>query len=136
MASCRSCSQVLASRRNVYCSNVCQLEYQYTSYITKWKDGSASGNRGISAKNISGHVRRYLFEKYNNACAECGWSKTHPVSGRVTLEIDHIDGNSENSCEENLRLLCPNCHSLTSNYRNLNIGNGRVWRKLKYIKQV
>ncbi len=41
------------------------------------------------------------------------------------LEIDHIDGNSDNNSEENLRLVCPNCHSLTSTYRGTNRGNGR-----------
>ena len=43
----------------------------------------------------------------------------------LPLEIDHIDGNSENNSEENLRLICPNCHSLTANYRGANRGNGR-----------
>ncbi len=41
------------------------------------------------------------------------------------LEIDHIDGNSDNNSEENLRLVCPNCHSLTSTYCGTNRGNGR-----------
>ena len=39
--------------------------------------------------------------------------------------VDHIDGNSDNNSEENLRLICPNCHSLTSTYRGANRGHGR-----------
>lgn len=63
----------------------------------------------------------------------CGWNKINPVTKVVPLEIDHIDGNSENNKEENLRLICPNCHSLTSSFRNLNKGKGRGWR-LAYIE--
>lgn len=33
--------------------------------------------------------------------------------------------NSENNSEDNLRLICPNCHSLTSTYRGANRGQGR-----------
>jgi 5-methylcytosine-specific restriction endonuclease McrA len=45
------------------------------------------------------------------------------------------DGNSENNLEENLRLLCPNCHSLSPNFRNLNKGYGRKWRVNKYKRK-
>jgi predicted HNH restriction endonuclease len=45
------------------------------------------------------------------------------------LEIEHIDGNFENNAEENLELLCPNCHSLTSTYKGANKGSGRKERK-------
>ena len=41
------------------------------------------------------------------------------------LQVNHIDGNYKNNREENLELLCPNCHSLTPNYRSLNRGKGR-----------
>ena len=64
----------------------------------------------------------------------CGWHEKNVVTGRVPLEIDHIDGNSENNIESNLRLLCPNCHSLTPYFRNLNKGKGRKWRIEKYHK--
>jgi Zn finger protein HypA/HybF involved in hydrogenase expression len=38
----------------------------------------------------------------------------------IPLELDHIDGNSEDNKLENLRLLCPNCHALTPTYRGKN----------------
>jgi Zn finger protein HypA/HybF involved in hydrogenase expression len=67
-------------------------------------------------------------------CSLCGWNKVHSITKRIPLEIDHIDGNAENNSEENLRLICPNCHSLTPHFRNLNKGKGRKWRTNKYKK--
>jgi 5-methylcytosine-specific restriction endonuclease McrA len=103
-------------------------------YVTKWKQGEVNGSRGVNAKNISQHVRRYLLDKHGNECSLCGWNKINLTTKTVPLEIDHIDGDSENNNEANLRLLCPNCHSLTPNFRNLNKGKGRLWRKNKYLK--
>ncbi len=134
MTNCLFCFQKPTRASYRYCSNQCQLDYQYKIYISKWKKGEVNGNRGIVAKNISRHLRRYLFEKYSHACSSCGWSKKNLVTYNVPLEVDHIDGNSENNNEINLRLLCPNCHSLTNNFKNLNIGMGRSWRKAKYLK--
>ena len=56
-------------------------------------------------------------------CARCG---TEPVwRGRsLPLEEDHIDGNWRDNRIENLRFLCPNCHSVTDNYRGR--GKGRT----------
>jgi len=93
--------------------------------------GVADGGRGVNARNLSGHIIRFIWNKYGNKCARCGWCEKNIYSGRVFLEIDHIDGNSENNNELNLILLCPNCHSLTSNYKNLNFGKGRLWRRKK-----
>ena len=134
MNSCLFCKKLLTKKVNKYCSNQCQSDYLYVSYIKNWKAGTTNGSRGIVTMNISEHIKKYLVQKYKNRCSICNWSKRNTFSNKIPLEVDHIDGNSDNNIESNLRLICPNCHSLTSNFRNLNKGSGRDWRRLKYIK--
>lgn len=134
---CNHCGVELKKRHQItFCSNKCQINRSYRIFLAKWKRGLVNGTIGINAKNISSHIRKYLFEKYENKCSRCGWSEVNIHSRKVPLEIDHIDGNSENSIESNLRLLCPNCHSLTPHFRNLNKGKGRKWRMDKYKKNI
>ncbi len=52
-------------------------------------------------------------------CAECGWAKKSK-DGRLPLEIDHINGDSRDNRLVNLRILCPNCHSLKLTHRGRN----------------
>ena len=63
---------------------------------------------------------------------DCGWCRVHPVTGKVPIELEHIDGNSLNNSPDNVKLLCPNCHSLTSTYKALNMGKGRHSRRQRY----
>ena len=79
------------------------------------------------------YLKRYLFEKYNNKCCKCGWGETNPYTGNIPLEVEHKDGNYTNNSEDNLELLCPNCHSLTSTYKGANRGKGRTSRNKYYI---
>lgn len=107
-----------------FCSQSCQLEYQYFDYIDKWKSGLVDGCIG-KKKVTSRHIRRYLFEKYNSKCCLCGWNEVNPVTNNVPLEVNHINGHWTDNVEDNLNLLCPNCHSLTPTQGILNKGNGR-----------
>ena len=50
----------------------------------------------------------------------CGWGEKNPFTNLIPLEVHHKDGNHENNLEENLQLLCPNCHAQTENYRTRN----------------
>ncbi|MFA7252263.1 MAG: HNH endonuclease signature motif containing protein [Candidatus Paceibacterota bacterium] len=126
---CINCEREAKTRHQIkFCSNKCQLNYQYKIYIKSWKSGKQDGNKGILTKGMSGHIRKYLIEKYGEACSICGWDERYTITGKVPLEIDHIDGNSDNNNESNLRLICPNCHALTPHFRNLNKGKGRKWR--------
>ncbi len=53
-------------------------------------------------------------------CEECGWAKISP-DGRLPLELDHVNGDRHDNRLKNLRILCPNCHSLQITHRGKNI---------------
>ena len=125
-AICPNCGRTITKRRNRYCRNRCQSECQYRTYIERWQQGLETGR--AKGFNISNHIRRYMLEKYGEACPRCHWSERHPITGKVPLTIDHVDGDWQNNVEENLRVLCPNCHALTPNYGMLNKGKGRTGR--------
>src|SRR3989344_7892376 len=104
---CWSCSKETPRAGYKYCSNACQLEYQYKSYIKRWETGEEDGLQGLGI--VSGYIKRYLRKKFGNRCCLCGWSEINLRSGKVPLVADHIDGNWRNNIESNLRLICPNC---------------------------
>lgn len=120
---CRACGVDTTRAGYKYCSNLCQRNYEYNSYIKDWKNGKVSGLMSLGL--VSRFVKRYLRDKYGDKCCICGWSKINPKTGVVPLVADHIDGNWSNNVESNLRLLCPNCDSLSITFAGLNRGNGR-----------
>lgn len=54
-------------------------------------------------------------------CEECGWAKI-AEGGYLPLELDHINGDRHDNRLINLRVLCPNCHSLKPTHRGRNRG--------------
>lgn len=129
---CLNCGNLLIEKSTKYCNISCFHEYHYKTYIEKWKRGEVSGYNDGCCNAISMRIRRYLLDKCNNKCQLCGWGEINPYSGTVPLQIHHIDGNYLNNKEDNLQVLCPNCHSLTENYGNLNTNNGRKFRRKSY----
>ena len=123
---CSGCGEPLTRWNQKYCSSKCQKDSNYRKQIKLWKGGEHDGLSG--SYQTAKFIRKYLVEKYKGACALCGWSKVNTFSGRVPLEVEHIDGNYKNNVENNLILICPNCHSLTATFRGLNRGKGRKER--------
>jgi 5-methylcytosine-specific restriction endonuclease McrA len=79
----------------------------------------ANGNSRTNIKQRL--VRAGLLE---NRCGECGlveWLGEH-----LTIQIDRINGTRNDHRLENLRMLCPNCHSQTDTYGKRNAKRGRL----------
>ena len=76
-------------------------------------------------------------------CNKCGIDQWQGET--IVLDLDHINGNNTDNRLENLRYLCPNCHSQTDTYkgRNKNTGKKKVsdaelltaWEKCSTIRQ-
>lgn len=121
---CGSSDRASRNRRGPYCSWDCFNEDRYhrtgsfAKWMESWLSGAVSGTTDDSQPDH--RVRQALVLTRGQRCEECGWSKVNPVSGRVPLHVDHIHGDRSRNRPEDLRLLCPNCHSLTPNYQHLN----------------
>lgn len=127
---CGYCGKELKGRAQKFCDTKCQQEYHYKQYIEKWLNGEEDGMCG--QYGISKRIRRYLLEKHEYKCEVCGWGEVNQHTGTIPLEVHHIDGDYTNNCEDNLQLLCPNCHSLTETYKSHN-KSGRSGRKKYYL---
>lgn len=115
---------------------------QVKKYLKEYSIGTAhfsgkawnKGMRGIGKPRISLEeiliegsffqsfkLKRRLFKDRIKSpqCEICGWAEKAP-DGRIPLELDHINGDRTDNRIDNLRILCPNCHSLQSTHRGLN----------------
>jgi hypothetical protein len=64
----------------------------------------------------TGHLKLRLIKKgiKENKCEECHITDWNGKS--LNMQLDHIDGNPHNHLLENLKMLCPNCHSQTETF--------------------
>jgi len=116
-----------------YCEKECKISHQgtnkYCSVSCSTKQRSKEHKRkffsGLLEKRIDRPtVRNYLAEARGYNCEICGisdWNKK-----KLVLHVDHINGDPSNDHPDNLRLICPNCHSQTEFLRGANKGRGRA----------
>lgn len=88
----------------------------------------------ILVQDTSVHARRIPSRRLTRAMIELGVEERCALCGiepvwlgePLPLEVDHIDGDWRNNSAENLRFLCPNCHSTTDTYRGRGKGRARA----------
>lgn len=118
---CKTCNEIYpiygANRDSQHCRK-CIDKHEFSS------------KKELSEIKTDRTRRFFLIKKYGIKCFVCNNTTWNNKS--IPIELDHIDGNSENNLEENLRLICPNCHAQTDNYKGKNIGKGRAKRKQRY----
>lgn len=70
-------------------------------------------------------LKKYMISYFHieEKCSICGINSWNGF--KLSLELDHINGINIDNRLENLRFLCPNCHSTTENFRGRNINNGK-----------
>ena len=115
MKECKNCGNEIPNR-NVYCNNQCQNDYENKQRLNEWMDGKNFIRQG--GTSIPQWMRKHLLENANYQCSECGWGELNQYTNTVPLDIDHIDGDAYNNMVDNLRVLCPNCHSLKKTFKN------------------
>lgn len=118
---CVVCNKKFAAAKSqIYCSDECSIKD-----VGLTRKDIRENNRYEHYKNNQDlykngaynppWLKNRIIKEQNNKCDICGitdtWNGKHLV-----LQLDHIDGDSSNNKRENLRCICPNCHSQTETF--------------------
>lgn len=112
--------------------NECQIVFGFSN--GSWDAAVKRGDVNVRPRALSleeilvenrpqtgrGTLKRKLIKNgiFKDECSECGISTW--MGKKLSLQLDHINGQPKDNRLENIRLLCPNCHSLTSTYSGKN----------------
>jgi 5-methylcytosine-specific restriction endonuclease McrA len=112
-----------SNRTGKYCNNKCQQRHKF-EIETRPRIEAGEVKQTLT-------LRRYLEIIRGYQCEYCSNNGTHNDKS-LTLQVDHIDGNSDNNIPKNIRLLCPNCHSQTETWVSR---NKKSSRRNKYLQK-
>lgn len=124
---CLRCNKKYSGEREVClsCYKKCILEEWLAGNNSVTLNRSRSTGLPTDTKKF---VKEYLLKARGDKCEVCGWDEKAP-DGRSIIQMDHINGNCFDNRPENLKLLCPNHHAMTTTYGSLNKGSGRAHRR-------
>lgn len=105
--------------RNAQCQIYCALTCKRKTRLARIK---TAGRFDIDGTPASPTVRKYITEFDGNRCAVCALSGENWRGKRLTLIVDHIDGDACNWAIENMQLVCPNCDSQLPTFKGRNKG--------------
>ena len=91
-------------RLNVDCSHWTGLAWSKDQRLKDW-----SNYKSVSS------LKPHLIKKRGHKCEDCGLEEWKNLP--IPLEVDHKNGDRTDNREENLELLCCNCHALTPTWR-------------------
>jgi 5-methylcytosine-specific restriction endonuclease McrA len=97
------------------------LKYDFDEHQRKVQEANLKNSWDRPYEEMQhGSLRKRLLHERNNTCEECGCKGEY--NGKpLSLELEHVDGNRNNNKIENLKILCPNCHSQTPTFRGRNV---------------
>lgn len=125
---CPNCNKLFKKNQRKFCSRKCSNLFIFNTNYNLWSESKLPKNKSNGSKSI---IKKYILLENEYKCFQCGINQYN--NKKLTLELDHIDGDGTNDNKNNVRLLCPNCHGLTPTFKGKNIGNGkREWRKKRY----
>ncbi len=122
--SCEQCNAPFSTKdkKARFCSMDCHRDHRFETV----------GFPNILAGKASHETLRLYLLRTIGVCQECGQGQVW--NGKpLSLHMDHKDGDSDNNTLENVRLLCPHCHSQTPNFGVKNKGSSS--RRSKYLRE-
>ncbi|SRR6056297_53426 len=119
-----------SSCRNTFCNNKCQGHYRREKWLEDNYEKFVTGQ--LTARNA---YKKYVKERDGENCAICGQEPMHNGK-KLTMILDHIDGDASHNMPENFRLVCPNCDSQLPTFKSRNTGNGRATKGMKWYSSL